>query len=115
MNTKNTATVAKDTTKPTINAIVGGIISCVIACKMIEAIDELMSPPIYSQGIKGQYLWITSSSKKTTRMLPFHQALRIVRKHHWRLAVVTPVRHISRLEALKILLKGNGWTSGGKG
>lgn len=37
-------------------------------------------------------LWIASPTGKTTVELPFYQALRIMRREHWHLARVEPVK-----------------------
>ncbi len=55
-------------------------------------------------------LWITSPTGKTTRKMPFYEALRIIRKHGWHMTLVAPIkpnRIISRWQALKILISGD--------
>ena len=81
------------------------VIGTLIASQVARIIDTIMFPSLESQGINGYYLWIESPDKNFYKF-PFHQALRIVRKQHWHLADVEPIKKIKRTEALRILVRG---------
>ena len=63
---------------------------------------------IVSHLLSRETLWITSKSGGTTRCLPLYTALRVVRKKGWSFTKVEPIRKVSRWEAFRIVVFGDG-------
>lgn len=81
--------------------IVSGMVSCVIGTVVFSMIDRILHK-------REVTLWIQPSYDSVNMYeFPLYQALRIIRKHDWEPAEVAPIRHISRREALEILIKGD--------
>ena len=81
------------------------LVSVVIGIVSFCVVDRLMESILHTGG-----LWVTSPSGKTTVCLPFWTAVRVVRKRGWELTDVEPVqpaRRVSRLEAIKIVIRGD--------
>lgn len=66
-----------------------------------------------SNYIKDHKVWVTSPSRKSTKQLPLHVALRVIRKRGWEFTEVEPKKEITRREAASILILGKRSPKGG--